>query len=218
MNGYLYILLAFLTISVVYLIFQAAGGRLLGGKAEILSLFIGPKIFQFKLSESSAFRLSLFPLGAYVKFSEAFEHLSPFRKILTVLAGLASYLVLAFVGLGVTEAFFQIAGGFGQLLSGVISPIAVGSRLIDALANVFRENSFAVGLGILAAKMLAFNLIPLGSLSGGMIVIYLLELFNIKSEKFSERFNLIGLLFILIVMFVWIFAFINAFLRNPAAR
>lgn len=213
MNGYFYILLATLTIFVAFVIFQAVGGKLIGGKVEVLSLFLGPRIFGFKVGEIDM-RLSLLPLGSYVKFSEDFQLLHPLRKILVVLAGLTSHLVLAFIGLGFKETFHQVLSGIVQILSAIISPIAVGSRLVEALANVFQEQSFLVGLGILASKMLAFNLIPLGSLGAGMIVLYLLELVNTKSENLREKYEIVGLLFILIVTVVWIFAFITAFWRN----
>jgi hypothetical protein len=216
MNGYLYILLAALIIFIAFMIFQAVGGKLIGGKIEDLGIFVGPTIFHFKLGEVTV-RLNALPLGSYVKFSDDFQLLHPLRKTLAVLAGLVSYLVLAFIGLGFAETFQQVSSGFVQILSGVISPVAVGSRLVEVLANVFQEKSFPVGLGILASKLLAFNLIPVGSLSGGMIVLYLLELFNIKSEKLSERYNLIGLLFVSIVTLVWIFAFVIAFWRNSAS-
>jgi hypothetical protein len=202
MNGIFYIILGILIIYMVFVIFQAIGGKIGGGQIEALGLCLGPSIFQFKVGQI-ALRLNWLPLGSYVKFSDDFKFLHPVRKIFILFTGLFAYLFPAFVGLGFGEAIHQTLTGFGQIIGGVFSPVAVGVPLIESLANVFKEKSFIAGQGILAAKLLAFNLFPVGTLSGGLLVIYLLELFGFKSEKFTERFQMIGLFLTFAVMLVW---------------
>jgi len=71
-----------------------------------------------------------------------------------------------------------------------------------------KEQSFIAGTGILATKFLALNIIPIGSLAGGMLLIYLFELFGFKSEKFNDKFQLIGFLILLVIIVVWTVGFI----------
>lgn len=206
MIGASYTILAILTIFAVFLTFQAIGGKLFGAKISEVGVFNSPRIFSFDLG-GVTFSLNALPLGCYVKFTDDFQHLHPFKKILIVLSGLLSYVVIALIGLSFAETLHQTISGFGQLFSGLFAPIAVGVKYFEALANVLTTNSFTTGLGILASKFLAFNLIPLGSLSGGSLVIYALQLFGIKSEKFSEKFQLIGLLFLLPFYIAYLIAF-----------
>ena len=206
MIALLLILLAILTIFIAFLIFQSLGGKLVGAEIEEIAIFNGPALFGFEVG-GIKFRLNLLPLGSYVKFADSFENLAAVKKILVVLAGFVSYLVVAFIGLGFDEAFSQVWSGFGQILRGVFSPVAVGSNLIGSLANVFSERSFITGTAILASKFLALNLLPVGTLGGGALFLYLLELFGFKSKKFSETFQLIGLFVLLVIILAWLISF-----------
>lgn len=202
MIGFLYILPAILVILAVYLIFQAIGGILAGAKIEQINFFSGKSIFSFKLGETT-FCLNRFPNGSSVKFTDDFQNLHPLKKILATLFGLASYVVIAVVFLGATEAAHQIYTGYGQLFRGAISPFEIGSKLIAALVNLFAEKPFTAGLGVLAAKHFAVNSLPLGLLNGGFIILCLLELAGFKSEKFSLKFNLLGLWVVLLTFLSW---------------
>lgn len=68
----------------------------------------------------------------------------------------------------------------------------------------------AFGLGILAAKFLAFNSLPLGALSGGFIVLCLLEAMGFRSERFTAHFQLLGFLAILSLSVAWAIALLGA--------
>lgn len=206
MIGFFYFVSAIFVILAVYVIFQAIGGVLAGAKIDEISFFSGKPIFSFKFGQTT-FRVNRFPNGSSVKFTDDFQNLHPLKKILAALFGLASYVVIAAVGLGATEAAHQIFSGYGQLFRGALSPVQIGSKLIAALLLLFAEKSFGEGLGILAAKFFAFNSLPFGLLNGGFIILCLLELVGYKSEKFSERFQFSGL-FIAVLMFLsWTIAF-----------
>jgi|GEM_PF-2355759 len=217
MIGAFYILAATLTIFVVFMIFQAVGGRLFGARVEELGIFQGSAILKIDLRGGLVFKLNYFPSGSYVRFTQDFSFLHPFRKILIILAGIGSYLTLAIIGLGFEETFHQILTGFGQIISGVFSPLTVGTKLIEALAILFTQGPFVVGIGVLAAKILVFNLLPLGSLSGGSLVLYVLELIGFSSEKFNERFTLFGLLVVLLIGIPWMVAIFMFLSRSYGA-
>ncbi len=128
------VLLAIISIFLVFLIFQSIGGKLVGAKIEEIAVFNGPELIGFNIG-GIRFRINYLPLGSYVKFAEGFQDLRVFKRIFVVLAGLASYLVVAIIGLGFEETTRQFAAGFGQIFQGVISPLAVGSNLIGLLAT-----------------------------------------------------------------------------------
>jgi hypothetical protein len=115
--------------------------------------------------------------------------------------------------LGLTETIHQALSFYGQIIQGAWSPIEVGSRYFEKLAQILSEQSFVTGLGIFAAKMLAGNLLPLGMLTGGNLVLLLLALVGIKSEKLSERFNLITFLLWLPIAICWLVSLIYFVIR-----
>lgn len=213
MTGLILIFLATLIINFNFLVFQSVGGKLLGCEIEEIGFFTGHAIFKFEIG-GIVFRLNAIPFGGFVKFADSFEKKSAIIKILVLLVGNLSYLFLAVVGIGVSETFRHSINGFGQIFQGVISPFAVGTVLIEAVINVFRSQSFIAGTGILACKMFAFNMLPLGNLSGGILIINLLELIGFKSEKFREKYSLVGLLIALIIMLVWLVALIAFVLKS----
>lgn len=206
MIGLLYILLAIAVTIIVFLLFQAVGGKLVGARIEEIGFFTSPRIFTFQV-RGIKFSLNLIPLGGFVKFTKDFEGAPPLRKILLVIAGLLSYVVIAVIALGVTETVQQTLNGFGQYLWGAISPVSYGAKLIEATAKVFTEKGFLNGLGIVATKFLAGNLLPFGSLAGGQLIIHILELGGFTSEKFRERYVLISLLPLLLLFIGWAIAF-----------
>lgn len=213
MVGVFYLAVAILIVYLIFLPFQAVGGRLLGAKISDIGLFNSPKVFQFNFG-GITFSINALPFGSYIKFTDEFEFLHPFKKILILLSGAVSYLVIAFVGLGFAETFRQIFSGFGQLSSGLLSPLVIGAAYMEGIIEVMLQYSFLFGLGILACKMLAFNLLPFGGLIGGNFVIFVLQLFGIKSEKLNEKFSLLGILIILIFHIAYAAAFVALVLNR----
>lgn len=194
-------------------IVQAIGGKLLGAEIEEIGILMGSSLFKFNVGNLKI-SINCLPFGGYVKFADNFQFLPPLRKLLIVLIGLLPYFVLAVLCIGFLETFQKSATLYKQLILGAWSPIQVGAKYIEALAKIMTDNSFVVGLGILSAKMFAGNLIPLGTLNGGNAVLYLFEIFGFSSEKFSERFNLTGLLICLPFWIAWVFAIVVFCLKS----
>jgi len=213
MVEFLCLILAVAVIFPTYLIFQAVGGVIFGGKIEEIGVFQGPKIFKFSIG-SVAFRLNGIPTGSYVKFTEAFGDLHPFRKILIALSGLLSYFVLATICIGFSDAIAQTISGYTQIFRLVFSPIDVGTIYVGKILNLVNEKSFMYELGVVAAKFLAVNSLPFGTLAGGSLVLYFLELLGFKSEKFNEKFQILGLFLVLILMIAAVISFIAYFFKG----
>lgn len=119
-----------------------------------------------------------------------------------------------FICLGLGGALHHVAVGYGQLLPGALSPLHVGARLVAILADVFQHDSYRSGLGILAAKFLAFNSLPLGTLSGGFLVGCLLEIVGLRSDILTVRSHQwLGYFVVLLLLVAWTIAFLGALLN-----
>jgi hypothetical protein len=205
MLSLLYLVIALAIIMLLFVIFQAIGGKIFGGDIEEIGILIGPEIYKFRISKLN-FRINLFPTGCYVKFTEELEKLSPIRKLAIVITGLVSYLFVALVCLGFNETAHQIQTSFGQLIAGAFSPLSVAVKYVEALASILVQESFYKGVGILACKNFGFNIMPIGGLAGGNILIYICELLGIKSDSVKEKFQLISFFIWLPILLLWILA------------
>lgn len=213
MVEFLYLILAVSIIFLTYTIFQTVGGLIFGSKIEEIGLFFGPKIFNFSIGEIN-FRVNAIPIGSYVKFTDELSNLHPIRKILIVISGLLSYCVLAVICLGFSEAITQIVSGFSQIFRMLFSPSAVGAVYIGKTLNLVNEKSFLYELGVISSKFLVFNLLPLGTLNGGNLLEYFLELLGFKSEKAFETYKIISLIPALFLVIAIIISFITYFFKN----
>lgn len=207
MIGFLFILCACALITAIFLLFQALGGRAMGARIEEVSFFFG-RIFSFRAA-NIRFTVGFLPIGGSVQFSGEFQGFHPARKIAIAGCGLCSYAIIALVGLGFNGALHSIVTGYAQLLSGAMSPLGTGSKLVVALASVF-QNDYPSGLGILAAKFFAFNSLPLGALSGGFVVLCLLEAAGLKSQRFAASFHMAGFAAIFLLSAAWAIALLKA--------
>lgn len=213
MTGILYIILAIFLLMFLFTIVQSIVGKLLGAIIDEIGIFLGPSIFKFNVGNLKI-SLNYIPTGSYVKFTDDFEKLAPIRKLLISISGLLFYLVIAVLCLGLNETFRHTINAYQQVFFGIISPVSVGAKYVEMLAQIMTQQSFLTGIGILTAKMLAISAIPLGTFTGGSVFTYLLELIGFKSQKLNERFGIIGLLFWLIIIIPWIIAILVFALRS----
>ena len=207
MIGVLSILCASALVTATFLFFQAIGGRALGAQVEEVSFFFG-RVFSFRAAHIR-WSVGFLPTGGSVGFSDEFQALHPGRKIAIACCGLFSYALVAIIGLGFNGALHHVATGYGQLLRGTMSPLQDGAKLVAALMSVFGSGSYLSGLGILAAKFFAWNSLPLGALTGGFIVMCLLEMAGLKSEGLNV-FQWLGYLVVLLVSVAWAVALLGA--------
>ena len=208
MIGFLLILAASALITAIFLVCQALGGAALGARVEEVSFFFG-RIFSFRAA-NIRFTVGFLPVGGSVQFSDDLQAFHPLRKIVIACCGLFSYAIIALVGLGFNGALHSVATGYGQLLSGALSPLGTGSKLVAALASVFQNGSYLSGLGLLAAKFLALNSLPVGAFSGGFIVLCLLDMAGLKSQRFSTSFQSLGLVAVVLLFAAWAIAVLAA--------
>ncbi len=191
---------------------MAVVGWLLGAKIQVVSLFSGPRLFGIKLFGVD-FRVSCFPLGGYVKFSDgssgslAFENLHPVKRMLTSASGPLALLLFGGCLVGFVPAARYFIGGFVQFFTGAAMPLSAGQVLLDRLHQA-GSLPFAGLAGLIAAKLAAFNSLPFPVLNGGYVVLQAVELIASISAKTVERINQVGFLIVLIVVSGWVIAII----------
>ena len=196
-------------------------GHLLAAKlcripVKRFSIGFGPKLFAFKLGETS-YWLSWIPLGGYVLPAledTDFRRLPAYKRITFALGGPAANIVGAFVGLfmiglsqfslgpvqAVSFAGTQLITGlqqqlygtstlfadFGQL-SGIVGIVAVGgTQFGSTLADLL---TFSVLINISLAFL---NLLPLPPLDGGRVLFCILEKIYRPIAKLEAPVTLAG--------------------------
>ena len=188
------------------------------------SIGFGPKLFGFKLAETS-YWFSWIPLGGYVLPAledTDFRQLPTYKRITFALGGPVANIVCAFVGLfviglsqlslgpikAISFAATQLMTGlqqqlyglsslfvdFGQL-SGIVGLVAVGgTHFGSTLADLL---TFSVLINISLAVL---NLLPLPPLDGGRILFCVLEKIYRPIGKIEAPVTLAGWALVMVLM------------------
>lgn len=204
-------------------------GHLLAAKlcripVKRFSIGFGPKLFGFKLGETS-YWLSWIPLGGYVLPAledTEFRQLPAYKRITFALGGPIANITGAFVGLFVI-GLSQLSLGPIQAVSFAATQLMVGMRLqlygLSTLFVDFRQLSGIVGIvavggtefGSTLAGLLTFsvlinvslavlNLLPLPPLDGGHILFCVLEKLYRPFAKLEAPITLIGWALVMVLM------------------
>ncbi len=145
--------------------------RALGVAVRRVQLGIGPTPLRGKVGEVT---LALgVPLGSYVQFArddvegpddpdaelppDALERAPLAKRLAITLAGPLAMAVVPIVGLGPIDGARSIARGVPQVVLGTLSPLGTAQELLDAAAAL----PFLTLAPVLAAKLVAFNLLPI---------------------------------------------------------
>jgi membrane-associated protease RseP (regulator of RpoE activity) len=122
------------------------------------------------------------PFGGSVRFKDSREEAleasdmrgaldgrSVLAQIVIGLSGCIALLLLAVICLQAegVRAFFD---GFGQIVIGALSPLGKAQELLAQAQQRLVGLSFLAVLGLVAAKLAAFNLMPLPGANGGFVI------------------------------------------------
>ncbi len=164
--------------SLIDAVAHALAGKTLGAEIEEICLFGGPTIARIHVGGIPCV-VKLVPLlGGHVKFrtkqidefSKGFDDLHRLRRVMIVAAGTAAVAVVALTCLGPIDGMRSIWHGFREVVRGGLHPLSIGTSLVRSLLKLIQARPYTTGLGIVAAKMAAFNLLPLLPLDGGQIL------------------------------------------------
>jgi membrane-associated protease RseP (regulator of RpoE activity) len=212
--------------TVVHVGMMALAGWYVGATVEEVCFFLGPWPIRF-CYRGVNFRIGAIPLGGYVKFKgdqdkpkdadeilfaadaepPAWWDLHPVKRVVTLGSGCVALMVLAALCLGPWGSVRSTGRGFVQ-----VAPFAPwapawvpsGGELVERFVSLLRDRPFRVGLGVLAAKVAAANLLPLASLNGGMIVAYLAAWRRRLPENVEIAWTCVGFGVLLILWVYWL--------------
>lgn len=162
-------------LSIVHVTAMALAAHAVGARVEEVQIFLGPAMVVRK--ERPTIRLGALPLGMWMRClgqletdpqtePGSYHALAPWRRVVVLVAG--NLLLLAVAAL--------VAGPADALASFVRAPVQLASLLVDPTHAVetlrdFVAQPIAMALvGTLAAKMAAWNLLPLHGLNGAAIL------------------------------------------------
>lgn len=222
-------------LQVVWLIFAVLGFRVAGIHLRSVKLFSGPALIKFfwnALNEDQRTSsldppppqvqviIGTVPLAASVDMignqaedvfwnkPNSFSSQHPLVRVATLLAPFVGVLLLAVILLGPQDALHHLLTGPGQL---VLSGMEERERLCRAFLHL---PLLPMALGVLAAKFVALNLMPLGFfMAGGRVVFELLRWkrdVNVMEWKTTKIYLVVGTVGTMILGGLWLWAFVSA--------
>lgn len=170
-----------LIVSLGFLAGTAAASRALGVRIQRLQLGLGPRIVDRSVG-SVKIALGALPLASFVQFvpdpaeeperpdapppANPYDEAPRLARFAITISGLAGMALLPLFGLGPVEGALEILHGVPQLLLGAVSPLGTGRRSIEAAVALP-----PLELGpVLAAKLLAYNLLPVPGTTVGFML------------------------------------------------
>jgi len=152
-------------------------GAAFGVTVREISLGLGPKAFSI-----GKFTFRALPFGGSVRFKDsreeeldahdmqgALDSRPLFAQIVIGLSGCLALLALAVVALQ-AEGVQAFLNGFIEIVTGAVSPMDKAQALLAQAQQRLAGAPFVAVLGLVAAKLAAFNLLPLPAANGGFVI------------------------------------------------
>jgi membrane-associated protease RseP (regulator of RpoE activity) len=210
---------------IVHLGAMALTGVLLGATLKQVSLGFGPTVRKLRL-RGAELTLRLFPLGGYVQFWRSddpepppslvlFDRLPGYQRAAVQLAG---PLALFAVGSALAGSLLwkPAVDGAVDIIRGALSPTSTGADLLAEGLAAMRTRPLLALLGLVLAKVAAWNLLPFPTLNGGAALLDL----TVPAGKRGDRARTIaaatGTIVLLALCVTWIVALVT-FVRRGAA-
>ena len=180
------VLLAICILAAIQVTGIAAAAVVSGVAIRQITFGVGPKLLQFRKCVVRAFLFA-----GWVKFKDtradegvntseaptshdAYNHQPRIIQAAIALAGPASLIAVALI-LGYEKGLSEFLTGFRQIFAGSLQPLSVAQAYISATQSFAANGGFVALTAVLAAKLAAFNLVPLPMLNGGQALLALLR-------------------------------------------
>ena len=174
----LYPLLSAVVLCVLlHMLVIALCGAAFGVTVREISLGLGPTAFRI-----GRFTFRALPFGGSVRFKDSREEALDASdmhgtldgrpllvQIVIGLSGCLALLALAIVALQ-AEGVRAFLNGFVEIVTGAWSPMGKAQALLAQAQQRLAGAPFVVVLGLVAAKLAAFNLLPLPAANGGYVI------------------------------------------------
>lgn len=185
------LIVIWLLLIVLFTSADALGGLAFGIELEEVSFGTGNAIFR-----RGKLKIGAIPIGGYVRlkdtreklddepddFRHAFNHKPRVVQALTYLSGCALMALLAALVLA-GEGISQVTEGFRHMIVGALAPKSTAQEYIQATHALWIQHGFLTLLGVMAAKVAAFNLLPLPHLNGGQAILALAGVHRVRHPQ-----------------------------------
>lgn len=136
-----------------------------------VQLAFGKPLFCFRFGVLPV-KVGYLPWGGSVRIDDIERRSAGLRFLLHV-AGPLAVMCLTGVCIGYDRAAVELASGFRQIIQGALAPLTAGEHLVGRFFGLVESAPFLETIGVLTAKIAAFNLLPLPPNSGGLAVLTL---------------------------------------------
>ena len=209
--------------SFVHLCGFLIAARLWKVKVEMIGFTIGITTLELTFQGERRFpRMKLKPgPGGYVKFHGdqpeeehrpgSFSALHPLSRFLIFLSGPLAIFALACVLLGLNRGCTSFWNGVLQCFDAAIHPPTRGRDLLAAFGGLIDAGQLRIALGVLAAKMAAFNSLPNPVSNVGQALFTIIQ-WRRPVLKGIFAFQVFGMVLILVMFVLYVWALFAYFL------
>ncbi|MEO0708923.1 MAG: site-2 protease family protein [Cyanobacteria bacterium J06649_5] len=174
--------IAFALATVTHVLSMAIALFLCGVTIQRISFGLGPALLKFGIVTVSPLLAggSVTMLDSRMEsihetdLSQAFNHQPMWVQVWVPLSGVVGLGAVAY-GLTGSAAVSSFLAGFAQIIQGGLSPLGTAQRQLQSVQQFCEASSLQAVLGMTAAKLAAFNVLPLPGLNGGQALINLVK-------------------------------------------
>jgi len=175
------LLLIWILVVIVHVTAMAFAFQAFGVTIREVAFGFGPVVYRH-----GKVLIKLVPSGGYVKLKDtndgefygevsssvddAFNHKSRWMQSMMSLSGPAALVIVASVT-NATPGLTGVVSGFSQIVCGALEPLSTAQMYLESAKDVLNQSGFFALLGLLAAKVAAFNLLPLTYTNGGQAIL-----------------------------------------------
>jgi hypothetical protein len=160
-----------------------------GVKFTKIAVFFGKQVFAIQ-TRFGPVSVGYIPTGGFVQLDmDAFPAQPLSRRCIVILSGPLALFLSSLLCLGLQHASFSFTMAFPQLVEILVSPVSRGREFFTLFFEKAQPHPI-LGYGVLAAKAVALDFLPLATLPGGRLLIEMAKLRD--ASKFVKALNFVS--------------------------